>query len=81
METMYATLMGVPTNELSRSSAFRQFYWRFIEGAYANMDDAARAKILAQAKDVMGTSLPGSKAKKLIKNLETKIYSEIENIS
>ena len=71
IETLYAGLMGVSTNELSRSSAFRQFYWRFIEGAYANMDDAARAKILAQAKDVMGTSLPGSKAKKLIKNLET----------
>ena len=71
IETLYAGLMGVSTNELSRSSAFRQFYWRFIEGAYANMDDAARAKILAQANDVMGTSLPGSKAKKLIKNLET----------
>ena len=71
IETFYATLMGVPTNELSRSSAFRQFYWRFIEGAYANMDDVARAKILEQAKDVMGRSLPGSKASKFIKNLET----------
>lgn len=71
IETLYAGLMGVPTNDLSRSSAFRQFYWRFIEGAYANMDDAARASVLAQAKKVMGTSLPGSRARQYIKNLET----------
>jgi len=71
IETLYAGLMGVPTNDLSRSSAFRQFYWRFIEGAYANMDDAARATVLAQAKKVMGRSAPGSRAKQYIKNLET----------
>jgi len=76
IETFYAGLMGVPTNDLSRSSAFRQFYWRFIEGAYGNMDDVARAKVLAQAKDVMGIGkkkrlTPGSRASQFIKNLET----------
>jgi hypothetical protein len=78
IESFYAGLMGVPTNDLSRSPAFRQFYWRFIESAYANMDDAARAQILRQAEKVMGKSLPGSRARQYIKNLETMGKAQVD---
>ena len=70
LETMFSGLMGSTTNDLSRSPAFRQFYWRFIENMYANLDDGARAIVFKQAKDMMGTSLPGSRARKYLKSLE-----------
>ncbi|MBO71688.1 MAG: hypothetical protein CL508_05170 [Actinobacteria bacterium] len=70
LETAFTTLMGVPTNDLSRSPAFRQFYWRFIENMYANLDNAARTQVFAQAKKMMGRSLPGSRARKYLKSLE-----------
>jgi hypothetical protein len=75
LETFFSTLMGASTNELSRSPAFRQYYWRFIESMYANMDDASRAVILKQAKKTMGTGtnnrlIPGSRAKQYVDSLE-----------
>ena len=75
LETFFSTLMGASTNELSRSTAFRQYYWRFIESIYANMDDASRAVILQQAKKTMGIGkknrlTPGSRAKQYIDSLE-----------
>ena len=75
LETFFSTLMGASTNELSRSTAFRQYYWRFIESIYANMDDASRAVILKQAKKTMGIGknnrlTPGSRAKQYIDSLE-----------
>jgi len=70
LETMFSGLMGSTTNDLSRSPAFRQFYWNFMENMYANLDDAARTQVFAQAKKVMGRSNPGSRARKYLKSLE-----------
>jgi len=77
LETLFSTLMGASTNELSRSTAFRQYYWRFIESAYANMDDAARAYILPRAKQAMGKYRKGSRADKYIKNLEGMGFADV----
>ena len=70
LETLFSGLMGVPTNELSRSPAFRQFYWNFMENIYANLDNAARSQVFGQAKKMMGRSVPGSRARKYLKSLE-----------
>ena len=77
LETLFSTLMGASTNELSRSTAFRQYYWRFIESAYANMDDAARAYIMPRAKQAMGKYRKGSRADKYIKNLEGMGFADV----
>ena len=85
LETFFSTLMGASTNELSRSTAFRQYYWRFIESIYANMDDASRAVILKQAKSTMGVGatnrlIPGSRAKKYVDGLENMGKADISKM-
>lgn len=45
---IFDNLMGVPTDKLSRSPAFRQFYWKRISELFPNMDGAARAAALDQ---------------------------------
>lgn len=50
---MFSHLMTKPTNYLSRSPAFRQFYWNRIEEMVPFMDDATRASILRNAEGVV----------------------------
>lgn len=64
-QTMFA-LMGRPSNFLSRSPAFRQFYWERVEELMPFADDAARAAILKHAND---TSAPLPPA--FVKHLES----------
>ena len=46
IENMFTTFMAVPTNRLSRSSAFRQYYWRFIEENGAFYNDELKEEII-----------------------------------
>lgn len=46
---LFDHLMTRPTNYLSRSQAFRQFYWQRIEEMVPYMDEATRAKALRNA--------------------------------
>ena len=64
VERLFSIVMSAPTNRLSRSPAFRQFYWRFIETNIAYFDDGLRQQIKQQAK---ASNLP----KKFIKSLDT----------
>lgn len=48
---MFTFLMGRPTNYLSRSPAFRQFYWQRAEELLPFMDEASRATALTAARD------------------------------
>jgi len=50
IERLFSIIMEAPTNRLSRSPAFRQFYWRFIEENIAYFDDTLRSQIKDQAK-------------------------------
>jgi hypothetical protein len=50
IERLFSIIMEAPTNRLSRSPAFRQFYWRFIEENIAYFDDTLRSQIKSQAK-------------------------------
>jgi len=59
LENLFTTLMAVPTNRLSRSSAFRQYYWRFIEENGAYYDEALKNEIISMA---------NMKASKWVKN-------------
>lgn len=49
IERLFSIVMSAPTNRLSRSPAFRQFYWRFIEENMAYFDDGLRKQIKQQA--------------------------------
>lgn len=49
IERLFSIVMSSPTNRLSRSPAFRQFYWRFMEDNIAYFDDSLRAQIKKQA--------------------------------
>lgn len=49
VQTMFTALMSRPSSYLSRSPAFRQFYWRRVEEMVPFMDEAARTKVFAQA--------------------------------
>ena len=49
IERLFSIVMSAPTNRLSRSPAFRQFYWRFIEENMAYFDDGLRKQIKKQA--------------------------------
>jgi len=80
LETLFSGLMGSTTNDLSRSPAFRQFYWKFMENMYANLDDVARVQVLGQAKKMMGNSLPGSRARKYIKSLENMKQADVSKL-
>ena len=50
IERLFTIVMSAPTNRLSRSPAFRQFYWKFIEENAAYFDDALRTQLLKQGK-------------------------------
>ena len=50
VEAMFNGLMTKPTNFLSRSSAFKQFYWRRAEELLPFMDDAAQQAAIANAR-------------------------------
>ncbi|HVF75486.1 MAG TPA: hypothetical protein VM938_10595 [Acidimicrobiales bacterium] len=43
VDTMFSVLMSKPTNKLSRSPSFRQFYWQRVEELLPGMDAAAQA--------------------------------------
>jgi hypothetical protein len=64
IERLFSIVMSAPTNRLSRSPAFRQFYWRFIEENIAYFDDGLRNQIKQQAK---ASKLDNSFIKKLEK--------------
>lgn len=46
---MFNTLMSRPTNTLSRSPAFKQYYWEEVERLLPHMDVALQERTLAQA--------------------------------
>lgn len=48
---MFSKLMAERTNNLSRSPAFKQFYWQRIEELAPYSDDATRAEMIAQARE------------------------------
>lgn len=50
VEQMFTYLMGKPTNWLSRSPTFQQFYWKRMEEMFPYLDDATRSKVLAGVK-------------------------------
>lgn len=50
VEWSFNFLMTKPTNKLSRSPAFRQFYWRRAEDMITEADAEAKAKILENAR-------------------------------
>jgi len=50
VEVLFSSLMSKPTNYLSRSPAFRQFYWERIEALAPRMTDAALARAVKAAK-------------------------------
>lgn len=56
-EAMFAALMSKPTNTLSRSPAFRQFYWQRVEELLPQMDAAAQAKALDNARKAKAPNL------------------------
>lgn len=45
---IFDRLMGMPTDKLSRSPAFQQFYWKRMSALYGEVDEAGRAALLAQ---------------------------------
>jgi hypothetical protein len=49
-EVMFNTLMTRPTNYLSRSTAFKQFYWKRVGEMGKLMTPTARAKVAANAR-------------------------------
>ena len=51
IDHMFDFLMSRPTNALSRSPAFKQFYWRRIAEMMPYMDEATRAQALRMAKE------------------------------
>lgn len=50
VDALFNALMSKPTNTLSRSPAFKQFYWKRVEEMIGQADEAGRAAILADAK-------------------------------
>jgi hypothetical protein len=50
VERMFHALMSKPTNWLSRSPSFRQFYWTRVEELVPRLDEASRAKVIANAR-------------------------------
>jgi len=87
IESMFTAFMAVPTNRLSRSSAFRQYYWRFIEENGAFYDNALKDEIIERANMQASRWVKnaGSTAKKLkstrqIKTEDGRVLG-IENIA
>lgn len=56
---IFSHLMTKPTNWLSRSQTFRQRYWQRIEEMVPYMDDATRAKAIANAEGVVDSKQLG----------------------
>lgn len=86
-EGLFDVFMSRPTNQLSRSPAFRQFYWEEMADMLPHMDDALRNQVqkMAYKSNVMKGKL-GKKLKKGIEEQKTGKYqatlfdSDIENI-
>lgn len=57
VDYLFNALMSRPTNYLSRSSAFKQYYWQRVGELATGMDDATYAKAVARAADVKAGSL------------------------
>ncbi len=47
---LFANLMAKPTNFLSRSPAFKQFYWRRVANMYQDMTEKAQAELLIKVR-------------------------------
>lgn len=75
IEGLFDTFMSKPTNMLSRSPAFRQFYWDEIADMLPYMDAGLRDQVqrMAYKANVMKGSL-GKKIKKGIKEQKTGNY-------
>lgn len=50
LQAGFSVLMGKPSNWLSRSPAFRQFYWQRMEEVFPLMDEAGQTRALANAR-------------------------------
>ena len=55
---LFSHLMSKPTNYLSRSPAFRQYYWKRIEELIPYLDDADRVTLLANAERSLSAHIP-----------------------
>lgn len=51
VETMFSVLMSKPTNRLSRSPAFRQFYYQRVGELMSQLTDDAQRAVLSAARD------------------------------
>ena len=76
LENLFDMFMSRPTNQLSRSPAFRQFYWDEIADLLPHMDNVLRDQVTKQAyaSNVMKGSL-GKKIKNAIKEQKTGNYT------
>ena len=77
-ERLFDVFMSRPTNQLSRSPAFRQFYWDEIADMLPHMDAALRDQVVRNAykSNVMKGSL-GRKIKKGVEEQKTGNYKAI----
>jgi len=75
IEALFDTFMSKPTNMLSRSPAFRQFYWEEISDMIPYMDAGLRDQVqkMAYKSNVMKGDL-GKKIKKAVKEQKTGNY-------
>lgn len=75
VENLFDIFMSRPTNQLSRSPAFRQFYWDEIADLLPHMDNSLRDQVtrMAYKSNVMKGSL-GKKLKKGIAEQKTGNY-------
>ena len=75
LENLFDIFMSRPTNQLSRSPAFRQFYWEEISDLLPHMDAGLRDQVqkMAYKSNVMKGKL-GNKIKSAIKEQKTGNY-------
>lgn len=75
IEALFDVFMSRPTNQLSRSPAFRQFYWEEIADMLPYMDAGLRDQVqrMAYKSNVMSGKL-GKKIKKAIEEQKTGNY-------
>jgi hypothetical protein len=74
VDSLFNVFMSRPTNFLSRSPAFRQFYWQRVEELLPAMDEAAQAKILAAARQA---NLPAKTLRRIEKTVDRKLLGEL----
>lgn len=72
VENMFRILMTTPTNTLSRSPAFRQFYWKRVEELMPRMDDKTQKAMLRKARE-------GQVGSRVMKRLESKAGKFTDN--